>query len=113
MLIPLPRNGSDDVILRGADKKGIFSIKSAYHLGMEMFEAQAATTFNSNRQSNRWKHFWKTNVGPKIKIACWKIVQDIIPLKCNLRRKGILTDNVCSFVRITRSLRYTCSGNVR
>lgn len=34
--IPLPGHDMDDVIIWGPDKKEIFSVKSTYHLGMQM-----------------------------------------------------------------------------
>lgn len=88
------------------DKRGLFSFKSAYRLGMKLENSSLASFSNREYLSKMWKTFWKTKVLPKAKICCWKIYHDIIPTKANLCKKGIDTnlllekggDNKASFM---------------
>lgn len=66
--ISIPSDDMDDVIIWGEDKKALFSVKSAYHLGMQLQEDSTASSYsNSVIQTERWKRFWKGIVAPKIK----------------------------------------------
>lgn len=76
--IHIPRSDSDDEIIWDYDKKGIFSIKSAYHVGMMDESKEETSSSNNENQGRWWKGLWKANVLPKVKICCWKLIHDIM-----------------------------------
>lgn len=83
------KSSSEDEIIWHPDKKGLFKVKSAYHLAMELQSSDEASQSDRSKTSNEWKSLWKTGVLPRIKICTWKIVNDVIPSKTNILNKGI------------------------
>lgn len=91
--IPLNPQQREDVIIWQYDLKGLFSVKSAYRLGMHSQGQTTASVSNSSQQ---------VSLPNKIKICGWKIYKDILPTKDNLYKRGIDLNTVCSLCRDRR-----------
>lgn len=53
------------------------------------------TSSNSNLNT-LWAEIWKAPVPNKVRIHLWRIPKNILPLRCNLIKKGIQLDTSCS-----------------
>ena len=75
------------------DRKGHFSVKSAYKLALRIMnadEASCSTGFHS-----WWKRLWLLSLPNKIKKFCWKACKGIVPTKLLLFRRIIMDSAIC------------------
>lgn len=93
--LPLRKGKSKDEIIWNLDKRGMFSIKSVYHLTMTLSYKDEASVSDLSKQSSMWKALWKLEIIPRAKICIWKIIKDIIPTKENIQYKRIDTNPIC------------------
>lgn len=49
----------------------------------------------SNLLSTPWTQLWGITGPPKVKLLGWKVFNDIVPTRANLRRRNILVDPPC------------------
>lgn len=85
--IPIGDKNSKDEIFGRPDKKGIFSVKSVYHLAIKTNTSKEASQSDNTKTSSFWKNIWNSGVLPRTKVCAWKIVNDIIPTKANILKK--------------------------
>lgn len=93
--IPIGIRSSRDKIIWHPDKKGIFKVKGAYHLAMDIKSKEKATQSDRSKTTKEWKSLWNSWILPRTKICTWKIVNDIIPCKANILKKGIDLNPLC------------------
>ena len=82
-------------------KKGMFSVKSAYHVLED--EAQTKHVVQKGESSNIqrkgestiWKKIWRLPGPPKIKQLLWRVAHNSLPFKLNIKRRGIFLDTKC------------------
>jgi len=94
--IPL-REDEEDFIAWHPDTKGRFSVRSAYNLyiyevekeeGMQGQSGEDITCFN-------WKRIWKYQVPNKMKHFIWRLAHNSLPLRQNIKRRGVKLDTIC------------------
>ncbi|GLT48071.1 hypothetical protein SLA2020_217120 [Shorea laevis] len=64
------------------DKRGVYTVKSAYRYLNASFQHQMAFDF---------KLMWNKQVPLKVSAFAWKATQDRLPTKANLARRGLLS----------------------
>jgi hypothetical protein len=96
MLIPV-RVGHDDYVAWHFDSKGIFSIRSAYHVLDDQRERDArrqrgesSGSSSDSPSSFKWKKIWKLTCPPKVKQFVWRLSHNSLALKMNIRRRSVL-----------------------
>jgi hypothetical protein len=77
------------------DEKEIFLVKTAYHLYMTVFNSHIAGTSGTGDSAVQWKRIWDLNVVPKIKQFIWRLAHNSLPLKVNIKRRGIECNTLC------------------
>ncbi|XP_058734240.1 uncharacterized protein LOC131605971 [Vicia villosa] len=92
--IPLSKELLDDKLIWNAEKNREFSAKTSYHL------LGAARRFNMPGPSTSvddgfWKLLWKAPIVNKVKEFLWRLVKNILPLRSNVCKKGIVLDPSC------------------
>lgn len=92
--IPRIRSGAKDEIIWKLEDKGSFSVKSAYHLAKRLSVKGEASGSNDAISKALWKSIWKATCIPRAKITVWKILNDAIPSKLNIAKRGI-NSNLC------------------
>ena len=70
MKIPLPRTPTEDKICWHYDKRGLFSVRSAYHLGIS--ENTKQKTSGSSTNEGFWGRLWGMDLPEKIRIFAWR-----------------------------------------
>ncbi|KAL0410936.1 UNVERIFIED_CONTAM: hypothetical protein Slati_3683300 [Sesamum latifolium] len=82
--IPLGRSSTADSQIWHFDKRGTFSVKSAYHVALRCLRA------SSNSETEQ------TKVPHKVKIFAWRLCHDALPTTVNLCRCWCNVDPACS-----------------
>ena len=98
LAIPL-RQDMEDWIAWHFDSKGLFSVKSAYRLGISLKEEQAGRVTSSSTSSSSinpiWKKIWSLKLPGKIKVFIWRLCHNSLPTRMNIKRKCIDLDTRC------------------
>ena len=96
--IPLCQNVVEDTIMWPFTPSGKYTVK----LGTRFLTADQATTQREEpEQENNdvWKSIWSLNVQSKVRNFLWRTCHNALPVKQNLRRRHILTKDVCEFCK--------------
>ena len=75
---------------------GLFSVRSAYKMALEMVLGDAlGTASDSNNLRKFWKYIWRVNVPHKVRHFTWRACKDIQHTKENLVRRRVLMERYC------------------
>ena len=77
------------------DSKGQFSVKSAYKVYVKIRDAGLPQCSNPQLNSWNWKEIWSLPCQPKIQQFVWRLAHNSLPLKLNMKRRGIDCDTMC------------------
>ncbi|KAM0923086.1 hypothetical protein ACQ4PT_005761 [Festuca glaucescens] len=81
------------------DSKGLFSVKSAYRLGISLRDAKlqrgASTSSVGETMKNEWQKIWKMDVPGKVKIFLWRFAHNSLRTRKNIQRKCVDLDTGC------------------
>jgi hypothetical protein len=77
------------------DEKGTFSVKSAYRLYVTCRDGLPASTSIESNQEIQWKKIWSLTCQPKVKQFIWRLTHNSLPLRINIKRRGIECDTRC------------------
>ncbi|XP_073363561.1 uncharacterized protein [Aegilops tauschii subsp. strangulata] len=77
------------------DSKGQFSVKSAYKLYVKERDAGLPGSSTLQTAGWEWKEIWTLPCQPKIQHFFWRLAHNSLPLKLNIKRRGIECDTVC------------------
>lgn len=91
--------GRDNLLAWHFDKKGLFSVKSAYKVCRDDFlrnlsrgGMQGGSTLDANPL---WDQIWDLNCPNKTKHSIWRFTHNSHPLRRNFARRGMKLDTVC------------------
>ena len=94
--IPLSHSLPEDQIIWVGNKKGEFSVKSAYYIATKGLDTkEEGESSSSDARSPLWKKLWQLNIPPKVRIFAWKMCMNALPTLVNLQRRGINTYDIC------------------
>ena len=94
--IPLCHNFPEDNLIWIGNKRGVFSVKSAYFIAakvlssMDMGECSSGDPF-----TQIWKKVWSLKLPPKIRIFSWRACVNGLPVLSKMAEKGIKTSCIC------------------
>ena len=92
--IPLSPIPVEDKIMWPFNSSGVYSVKSGSRFLAN--EAILSTSqANQHQHKDIWKRIWSLPVPNKVQNFLWRACRDAIPVKWNLRKRKILTDDVC------------------
>jgi ribonuclease HI len=97
--IKLPSRRCDDFIAWHMEKNGIFSVRSAYNLALQLRHVDSiASTSSSSDEGERklWQNVWSGQIPPKVKIFTWKLSQDTLPTRKNKHKRRLEDDSICN-----------------
>ncbi|XP_042954503.1 uncharacterized protein LOC122290886 [Carya illinoinensis] len=75
--------------------KGVFSVKSAYHLEHSRVKAGKGEYSMMAEAEQVWESIWKLNVQGVVKHFLWKACHDLLPTRLNLFKKRVIECNKC------------------
>ncbi|XP_023906045.1 uncharacterized protein LOC112017822 [Quercus suber] len=95
--IPLSRRNVPDSVFWLHNSRGMFSVKSAYHVVRRLLiDANRGGTSMEGAVNNTWKAIWKLQLPNKIQVFAWRACHEILPTSANLTRRKVLYDDRCS-----------------
>ena len=94
--IPLSYNLPEDKIIWIGNKRGEFTVKSAYYIAFKVVDfVEVAECSNGDPRTPFWRKLWHLEVPAKIRIFAWKACMNALLTKLNLYKRGINTDVIC------------------
>jgi hypothetical protein len=87
-----------DFIAWYPEKLGIFTVKSAYRLGLSKQMQQQDRGASSARPDGArpvWRTIWKCPVPPKVKMLAWKIFSNALATQQSMLRRLMITNGTC------------------
>jgi hypothetical protein len=96
--ITLSPSQNEDFIAWAHESNGIFSVRSAYKLGMELQEREGQTATSTNPQGDRslWNLIWTANVPPKLKVFGWKLATNTLGVQVHRCRRNMEVMPTCT-----------------
>ncbi|WVZ60116.1 hypothetical protein U9M48_010177 [Paspalum notatum var. saurae] len=85
------------------DPKGIFSVKSAYKLAVQIRDhergrdASTSAVISATTEGDdfKWYKIWQLKFPNKVNMFIWRLAHNSLPVKRNLARRGIKTETAC------------------
>jgi hypothetical protein len=98
--IKIPACAGEDWLAWSYDQSSMFSVKSAYRLGLDLKERGIKAGGSSRHAGERemWDVIWKANVPPKIRVFGWKFATNSLGVqatRCNGNMDMIPTCSIC------------------
>jgi ribonuclease HI len=86
--IRLPNYEQEDFISWAPECHGMFTVRSAYNLALDLRDAAPPST-SSNTTSDRpiWRNIWNSKAPPKVKIFTWKLATNSLAVQVNRSRR--------------------------
>jgi hypothetical protein len=78
------------------DSRGIFSVKSACKLCIDIVNCPDRSGVNPNSDQHTWKAVWKLECPPKVQHFLWRFGHNSHPLRMNIERRGVELDTWCT-----------------
>lgn len=79
----------------GGTKDGRYTVRSRYHKIKEWETQKENEAQPSLMDSEIWKKIWNLAIPPKQVVLVWKILNNAIPVRANLRTKGVKCPMLC------------------
>jgi hypothetical protein len=104
--INLPVRPSEDFLAWAMEKSGLFSVRSAYNLALnlENLEKSWASSRAPNGERKLWKNVWNGNVPPKVNVFTWKLCKDALPTKHGKYKRKMEVEGVCNLCGLATQL---------
>lgn len=74
---------------------GLFTVRSAYHMGMKIQARSHGSTSRASSGQRIWSCIWSLPVQNQVKIFLWRACNNLLPTRCNLALRKIVEDNIC------------------
>jgi hypothetical protein len=91
----------DDYIAWHFDKKGVFTVKSAYKVQIDKASSRQGTSQGGWVQnpvmgnSFPWNKIWSMKCPNKVKVFAWRLAHNSLPLKRKIQSRGMDIDTLC------------------
>ncbi|KAL0445849.1 UNVERIFIED_CONTAM: hypothetical protein Slati_1712800 [Sesamum latifolium] len=108
--VPVHRPNAGDYLLWYYDKKGRFSVRSAYRLALMTDEAANSLlwTGSTSGNSSDWNFIWTTKVPPKVQLFAWRMCKNAVHTSENLIRRGVKLMGGCPLCSsVTENMEHT------
>jgi hypothetical protein len=89
------RDEFEDYYAWQPDSKGNFSVKSAYKLYVRIRDGPTPSSSNETDITKFWKSIWSIPTLPRVQQFIWRMAHNSLPLKMNIKRRGIDCDTLC------------------
>ena len=97
--IPLSIQLPEDKLGWAANSNGLFSVRSAYRLAMDLLRlVNHGTNSDSSRNHKFWRLLWCLQVPHKVRHFAWRACHGILPTE-NLVWRGVQQDDRCDDCR--------------
>lgn len=95
--IPIGGQGHEDVLAWNYTRNGVFTVRSAYHLRMQLNKDRAGQPEMSTVKNRRgWLALWDSDAPGKAIIHCWRLIRNGLAVGAELKRRSIKQGVVCT-----------------
>jgi hypothetical protein len=98
--IPPSPNLSPNHLIWLGTKNENFSVRSAYHLGLEIIKRGRGQTSQVEKGTDVWRSLWNLQVPNPIKMFLWRACNDILLTRKNLLRRRVIVDGKCPWCNL-------------
>ncbi|XP_043814106.1 uncharacterized protein LOC122724009 [Manihot esculenta] len=99
LAIPLPLNPRPDKLIWHFEKRGFYTVKTAYYCVLSMLGRHLRVG-----TSDLWKKVWALDVPPKVRDFIWRLFRGVLPTRDNLARRGVDVPLGCLFCDANESI---------
>ena len=94
--IPISYNLSEDKLIWVGNRKGVFTVKSAYYVALNLVDCtdEGESSFGDPWE-RLWRRIWHLNIPPKVKFFAWRACLNALPTMVNLKKRGIGENGLC------------------
>jgi ribonuclease HI len=90
------RDDIEDFYAWQPDPMGVFSVKSAYKIHVQMMRKASATRPGAPSEADPvWAKIWALPCPMKVKQFAWRFTHNRLPLRLNIKRRGMEIDTLC------------------
>ena len=94
--MPLSYNLPEDKLIWTGNRRGDFTINSAYYIACSLVEAEETSESSSgNPRTPFWKKIWHLKIPSKIRIFVWRACMNGLSTRLNLSRRGVNIKPMC------------------
>ena len=94
--IPLSYSLPDNKLIWMGNKRGEFSVRSAYYVALPIVETNhESESSTGDLRTPLWKKVWHLNLPAKTRIFSWQAWMNALSTMQNLRARGVNTDGKC------------------
>ena len=94
--LPLSARCPSVKIIWAASSNGLFSVRSAYSLAVNLSKLETVGTSSDNSQVRQfWRRIWSLPVPHKLRHFVWRVCKEILPTKANLMKRKVLQHGIC------------------
>jgi hypothetical protein len=98
--IKLPAFHGEDHLAWHYEKTGLFTVKSAYRLALDVRDKENMIGMSKNHAGDRdmWNIIWKAKVPPKVRVFGWELASNTLgvqALRCARNMDQIATCSIC------------------
>ena len=94
--MPLSYNLPKDKIIWVGNRRGEFTVKSAYYFALKVVETnEEGECSRGDVRAPLWKRMWHLKIPAKIRIFAWRACMNALPTRMNLYRREVNLDVLC------------------
>lgn len=93
--LPLSLHGQPDRLMWSGSSTGVFSVRSAYHLGKEQILRASGESSKASQSRRVWQRIRTLQVPGMVKNFIWRVCSNSLPTRANLFKRGITSDALC------------------
>ena len=94
--ISLNYNLREDSLIWIGNKRGVFTVRSAYHIASSLVDANEEGVCSSpDSRIFLWKQIWHQKIPQKLKIFAWRSCVNGLPTMLNLSHRGVHCSSFC------------------
>ena len=91
-LINLTETSNQDRLIWKENKKGAFSMKTAYRVALRLKQQEQVEHSSAQKDRRLWNRIWQLNIPPKVRNFVWRACSDILPYSHKLMSKESTTE---------------------
>jgi hypothetical protein len=93
--LPISETNQEDCLVWRGTARGVFSVRSAYHIQKDRILATKAEGSSCGRNKTIWNKIWQLKIKNTEKHFLWRACHDSLPTKVNLASRMIISDPLC------------------
>jgi hypothetical protein len=94
-IIPLVNTSADDELMWMFETDGVYTVKSGYQAIQQWKAISNSTPSTSTNDKQLWKKLWSLHTIPRHKTLLWRILNNALPIRSELGKRGILCTPLC------------------